>query len=245
MKIKSRHLAPIILAFFILGIAGTMALNLWNTSKRKEPYRYKSGKFTGQYDPSDIRGSYTLADINKAFNVPMDDLAEAFGFKDAENPATLTAKDIETTYGEMEGGELGTDSIRLFVSYYKGLPFNPEETTLIPGPAVSILKAKAGLTDEQEEKLKEITISLPKVKLSSELSTKGTTEHEVTDEFKIRGKTTFQELLDFGITKEEIEEILGMPMGRRAETVRDFATVKDMEFSGIKSKLEALIESKK
>jgi len=246
MKIKSRHLGPLILAFFVIGIAGTMALNIWNTSGRKEPARYSAGEFAGQYDPSDIRGSYSFADINKAFEVPVEDLAKAFGFTEAADPAALRAKDIEGTYGKMEGGELGTDSLRLFVAYYIGRPYTSEEDTLLPGPAVSILKAKTNLTEEQEQGLKEITISLPKVKPSPpEGSAESPTEHQATEEFKMRGKTTFNELLEYGIKKEEIEQILGMPMGREAETVRDFVVDKGMEFSEIKSKFEQLIESKK
>jgi len=246
MKIRSRHLTPIILAVFIIGIAGTMALNLWNTEKVKVPVRYQSGEFAGEYNPSDIRGSYTFADINKAFKVPVEDLAKGFGFMDAENPATLKAKDVEGTYGKMEEGELGTDSIRLFVAYYIGLPFDPEEGTLIPAPAVSILKAKTDLTEEQKEYLEKMTISLSSVKQSaSEEPAEATSEHETAEEFTVSGKTTFQELLDFGVTKEEIEQILGMPMGRGAETVRDYVADKNMEFSEFKSKFETLVESKK
>lgn len=246
MKIRSRHLTPIILTFFVIGIAGTMVLNLWNTEKEKVPAKYKSGDFGGQYDPGDIRGSYTFADINKAFNIPVEELAKAFGFSDAENPAALKAKDVEGRYGKMEEGELGTDSIRLFVAYYKGLPFKPEHETLIPERAVSILKANAVLTEEQKEYLNEMTISLSNVKQStSEAPAEATAEHKTTEEFTIKGKTTFQELLDFGITKEEIEQILGMPMGRGAETVRDYVADKNMEFSELKPKFEALVESKK
>ena len=86
MKIKSKDIAPIVLAFFVIGITVTIFLNYWNTGKIKEPAKYTSGKFEGLYDPSDIRGSFSFADINNAFNVPAEDLAEAFGFKDAPNP---------------------------------------------------------------------------------------------------------------------------------------------------------------
>jgi len=245
MKIRSRHMAPIILTFFVIGIAGTMVLNLWDTEKEKVPARYKSGDFVGQYDPSDIRGSYTFADINEAFNIPVEELAKAFGFSDAENPTALKAKDVEGTYGKMEEGELGTDSIRLFVAYYKGLPFDPEEDTLIPGPAISILKEKGKLTKEQENGLKDIIISLSELKsFTTWGSAEATAGHETTEEFTIKGKTTFQELLDFGITKEEIEKILGQPMGRSGVALRDFAVDKGIELSEFKPKLEALVESK-
>jgi len=247
MKIKSRHIAPIVLLFFIIGIGGTMALNLWNTKKVKVPARYQSGEFAGEYDPSDIRGSYSFADINDAFNVPVEDLAKAFGFKDAPNPEILKAKDIERAFsGVVEGGEVGTDSIRMFVAYYLGLPFTPnEKDTMIPRSAVSILKSRGRLSEEQVKSLESITIDLPMLKQASEVSTETETEHADDEPFMLKGKTTFHELLALGITREEIEEILGMPMGRGAETVRDYVLNKNMKFSEFKSKFEALIESKR
>lgn len=246
MKIKSKHLAPIILAFFVIGIAVTMFFNMWNTSSQKIPARYRSGEFAGQYDPSDIRGSYSLEDINSAFNIPIEDMAMAFGFADTPNPAMIKAKDIEKTYGKQKQGDLGTDSMRLFVAYYSGLPYTPEEGTLLPEPAISILHAKANLTEEQIQELKEITVSLPKMKpLSAKGSGKSSEGHGDEGEFKMRGRTTFKELLDYGITQEEIENILNLPMGRTGETVRDYVFDNEMQFSAVKPKFDELVESKK
>ena len=245
MIIKSKHIAPIVLAFFIIGIGGTMFLNLWSTEMKKEPARYQTGEFEGEYDPSDIRGSYTFEDINKAFNIPVEDLAKAFGFADAPDPNIIKAKDLEGTYGALEQGELGTDSIRLFVAFYKGLPFAPGEETLITGSAVSILKSKKSLTGEQKSILKDRTISLSELKpIESEEALQAATEHEATEKFVIKGKTTFQELLDFGITRKEIEKILGMPIGRSGEALRDYAMNNGVEFSEFKPALEALVASK-
>ncbi|MBN1848529.1 MAG: hypothetical protein JW932_08080 [Deltaproteobacteria bacterium] len=246
MKIKSKHIAPIVLAFFVIGIAGTMLLNLWSTELEKEPARYLSGEFEGEYDPSDIRGSYTFADIDKAFDVPVEDLADAFGFADAPDPDIIKAKDVEETYGALEQGELGTDSIRLFVALYKGLPFLPEDETLIPGSAVSILASKVDLTEEQKLILKDRTINLSDLKSSeAEGEAQAISEHETTEAFTIKGRTTFQELLDVGITKEEIEKIFGMPMGKPGEALRDYATNNGVEISEFKTALEELAASKK
>lgn len=242
MKIKIKHIAPIIVVVFVVGIAGTMVLNYWNTEKVKEPAKYSSGEFAGQNDPSDIRGSYTFTDINKTFNVPIEDLAKAFGFKDSENPGMIKAKEVEGTYGAIEGGELGTDSIRMFVAYYSGLPFTGEEGTLFPKPAVAILRSKGKVTEEQLDFLEGITVDLASLKPSSD--TAEAADHEE-EEFKVKGKTTFKDLLDFGFTKEEIEGILGMPMGRSGEAVRDYVADKGLEFFEYKTKLEALVEAKK
>lgn len=246
MKIKIRHIAPIILVVFVVGIAGTIALNMWSSELVKEPAKYTSGDFEGQNNPSDIRGSYTFADINRTFNVPVEDLAKAFGFKDAENPEMIKAKDVEGTYGVLEGGgELGTDSIRMFVAYYLGLPFTAVEDNRLPRPAVSILRSTGKITEEQLEFLEGITVDLSSLTQSAETPADLVSEHEQETEFAIKGKTTFKELLDFGITEEEIETILGMPMGRSGEVVRDYVADKGLEFSEYKVKFEELIAAKK
>jgi len=249
MKIKIRHIAPVIFIFFIVGIAGTMALNLWSSEQIKEPARFASGKFEGQYDPSDIRGSFTLADINKAFKVPVEDLAEAFGFKDAPDPEAIKAKDIEETYGALKGGELGTDSVRMFVSYYLGLPFTTTEDSLLPKQAISILNSKGKITAEQLKDLEEMSVDLAALKGKSDTSTVPSEpiseEHEDEVAFSIKGKTTFQELLDNGITREEIEKILGMPMGRSGDSIRNYVAEKGLEFSVFKPELEALVKAKR
>jgi hypothetical protein len=60
----------------------------------------------------------------------------------------------------------------------------------------------------------------------------------------VKGRTTFDELINWGLTQGEIEEILGLPMGPHGSTVRDFVTSRGMEFSGYKARLQELLESK-
>jgi hypothetical protein len=67
-------------------------------------------------------------------------------------------------------------------------------------------------------------------------------EHDK-DNRVIRGRTTFAELLDWGLSHEQIEDTLGMPMGARAETVRDFLTAEGLEFSPYRSAFQELLES--
>ena len=57
MKLKSKHLVPLILVVFVAGIAGTMAFNLWRTEGSKIPAKLSGGEHDGEYNPSDIRGS--------------------------------------------------------------------------------------------------------------------------------------------------------------------------------------------
>lgn len=241
MKIRSNLLGPVVLAFFIVGIAGTMIANYWNTEKIKIPLKYKTGEFAGEYNPADIRGSYTLEDINKSFQIPVEDMARAFGFGDADHKNMIRAKDIEGTYGELKQGELGTDSLRLFVALYTGRPHTPEETTLLPNQAVRILKEKAGLSEQQLEELNKIKIDISSLKPGDDVQTEQPVE---SGGLEIKGKTTFQDLLDGGLTTQEIEETLGTPMGRSGDKVRDYLAEKGLEFKEYKTKLQELADSK-
>ena len=53
-KIRSNILAILIITVFVLGIDGTMALNIWQTESKKIPKLITKGEFAGQYDPGDI-----------------------------------------------------------------------------------------------------------------------------------------------------------------------------------------------
>jgi hypothetical protein len=68
-----------------------------------------------------------------------------------------------------------------------------------------------------------------------------TEEHDA-DEAVIRGKTTFGDLLGWGLSKDQIEEVLGMPMGARLKAVRDFAFEEGLEFGTVRTALQALLE---
>ena len=148
ISLKSKHLAVIVPVVFAAGIGLTIAFNLWKTETEKVPAAYTSGEFAGKANPADIRGSYTFADIVKAFPVPLEELARAFGV--TENPAAFQVKSLEGAFeGLPAGKELGTDSVRLFVARYAGLPFEPGETTVLPAAAVEILAKKGGFSAEQ------------------------------------------------------------------------------------------------
>lgn len=138
MNIRSKVLTVIIVAAFIIGIGGTMVFNLWNTESTKEPAKFTEGALAGQADPADIRGSYTFQDIENAFSVPVKDLAAAFEVTgSAEN---FQIKELETLYGDLEYGDIGTGAVRLFVALYLEVPYeDAHEGTILPEPALDIL----------------------------------------------------------------------------------------------------------
>ncbi|MBN2553557.1 MAG: hypothetical protein JXB06_12345 [Spirochaetales bacterium] len=252
MTLRSRHIVPVVLVVFIVGIGGTMMLNLWQTKSSKVPAAYTTGKFAGQYNPADIRGSYSFGDIQEAFAVPADALAAAFSV-DADDPAAFLTKSLEDMYGEMENGEIGTDSVRWFVSLYSALPYTPEEDTLLPSTAIAVLQER--VSREELEAVAARTVDLSARSGAGAEEAAGTEEAaaggqttEVAGENsgtpaaeagEVKGKTTFGELLSWGVSREEIEAALGLPMGKAGVSVRDFCVENGIEFSGVKEALQA------
>lgn len=129
-------LVPVLL---ILGIGLTTLTGQWKTKNSKKPARYTKGEFLGEANPADIRGSYTFKDIETAFDIPVEVLAKAFGLENQQNPSVIQVKSFESFYGEMDGKEIGTDSMRLFVALYKNQPYIPKSMSVLPQMARDVL----------------------------------------------------------------------------------------------------------
>ena len=286
ISIKSKHLAVIVPVVFAAGIGLTIAFNLWKTETTKVPAAYTSGEFAGKANPADIRGSYTFADIVKAFPVPLEELARAFGV--TADAAAFQVKSLEGAFeGLPDGVEIGTDSVRLFVARYAGLPFDPVETTALPAAAVAILTARGGLSADLRADLEAravgggsaaaepapaatttaaapkaaasttapagttaaaaaepATTTAPSAEPATTASGSGTAEHTTTTEDRtIKGKTTFKELLDWGVAEADIRQVFSGEMGATGVAVRDYCTEKGIEFSTVKTALQKLVDA--
>lgn len=242
MNIRSKHIGPIILAAFIVGIGGTIGLNQWRTTSEKIPAKFTSGEQEGEYNPADIRGSYTFSQVSEFFEIPLEEMGKAFGLDVADNMADFKCGSLKEIYGAVEGtiegGEIGTDSVKLFVSLYTGLSHTPEETTLIPAPAMSVLKEK--LSEEELKVIENRVAALPGLKpLPSEDPEDDLDEVDNT----VKGNTTFQDLLDWGLAKEEIETALGTSMDKPGVSIRDYCAEKKIEFSGVKNVLQEMLDA--
>jgi len=265
MTLRSKHIVPIVLVVFIVGIGGTMILNLWKTTSSKVPATYTSGEFAGEYNPADIRGSYSFADIEEAFAVPVEALAAAFAVEDTEDPGAFLCKSLEELYGAVGNGEIGTDSVRWFVALYTGLPYTPEEDTLLLSASIPVLQER--ISEAELESVRARTAQLPQpgetsaadtrvAEQAAPTSTAADTQapaqaapesaaadtHSETETGEVKGKTTFGELLSWGVSKETIEQILGQPAGKSGVTVRDYCTENGIEFSTVKDALQAAVD---
>ena len=242
MTLRSKHIVPIVLAVFIVGIGGTMIFNLWQTKSSKVPATYTTGEFAGEYNPADIRGSYSFGDIEEAFAVPVAALAKAFAVEDAENPAAFLAKSLEDMYGAAENGEVGTDSVRWFVALYTGLPYTPEKDTLLLSASISVLQER--LSETELEAVRTRTVNPAALSRTEAVPADGQAEaqadtHSETEAGEVKGNTTFGDLLSWGVSKDTIEQILGLPIGKAGVTVRDYCIENGIEFSTVKEALQA------
>jgi len=240
MKVKANIAGLILPVLFIGGILLSSALGYWKTESSKKPTKFTTGIFEGEADPADIRGSYSFSDLEKAFDIPVETLAKAFGFSSSDNPEEIKLKEFEERYGIISDFEIGTSSMKLFTALYKGLPYEPEDDTGIPQPAWNILN-KEGATDKETlETYNERVVSLEGLEVST-----GTAEHteESEEETTIKGKTLFSDLLNWGLSKEQIDDALGMSMGTPGDSVRDFCSDQGIEFSTVKEPLQELLDN--
>ena len=259
MKLTSKPLAAIVFIIFFGGIALTSALGWFQTETTKVPVTYTEGEFAGQYTPADIRGSYLFGDISNLFGVPLEDLQTAFHFPEDVDPASYQVKDVESQFAD-SGYEIGTEAVRLFVALYKGLPYDLGSDTYLPQEASGILVSRANLTPEQSAYLAEHTVDLSQAALETAASptpapvavetspaaqpTVSATEHVPTDR-TVTGKTTFQDLLDWGVPQAAIEEVIGTRMPSTGMLIKDYLTSQGLEFSTVKSALQAEVDKTK
>ena len=236
----------------------------WQTTSTKVPVTFTTGEAAGEYNPADIRGSYTLGETSTLFAIPLEDLAVAFRVP-ANEAEAFQLKLLESIYAGSDY-EVGTASVRLFVSWYKGLPYDLGEDTYLPLEAAQILRQKATLDAEQlayldthaiqadgslaqqagvEPLATPTTAPAETQQAGSKLTptpAPGETEHVAPDR-TITGKTTFQDLLDWGLTREVIEQTCGFPPPPTLSTlVKDAVNANGGSFPTVKTALQVEVD---
>jgi hypothetical protein len=255
MKLNSFSLAALVIVFIFGGIGFSTAMNWWQTESAKVPALITEGEFAGQYNPADIRGSYTFGDVSKNFSIPVQDLATAFRLPADVDAASFGVKDLETTYADLPV-EMGTSSVRLFTAFYKGLPYDlsgAEETYLFQ-EAAEILVKNGNMQPDQAEFLATHILTTeaapvetavaPAEEIATPTPEVAATEH-IAPDMTVTGATTFQNLLDWGMSQESIESVIGKPMPASQMLVKDYAVQLGQTFSGWKTALQAELDKLK
>ena len=260
MKLTIKSMTIIVVGTFVVGIAGASLLGFWQTTSTKQPVTIKEGEFAGLPNPSDIRGSYTWADVAKAFNFDVKLILQGFGAT-VETEKVNTLEAIYSEAGLPEGTEIGTDSVRLFVSLLTGLPHASEEGTILPASAIPVLrengKADPTLIDEAAAKAFDTSaMQVPVAALApaaaapapQPIATTPTTVKAAGIEAEhvavvgtVTGKTTFKELKDWGLSEEKIKSATDGKIGPDGTAVKDWAAANGLTFSELKVKLQDLL----
>jgi hypothetical protein len=238
MKIKNIHILLAIIIIIGGGILLASELDLYNTTRVKSPRK----TVEGFYDVSDIRGSHTLEEIEKYYQLPASSVIEAFGLRPDTNSKIFQLKDMKEIFKPVELEEeeyiVETDTVKVFTSLYLKIPYVSDETFYLPEKTVNYLIENDKLTEEEKEYWQRHTFKLEY--LDSKYLTASEFSKIVVEEaegFKVTGRTTIQELLDFGITEEKFEEITGFKVpDNKSVPVRDFVINKGLEFGEIKDK---------
>ena len=270
MTLTSKTLAALVVAILFGGIFFSSAMGWWQTESTKEAAKITNGEFAGQANPVDIRGSYTFGDVDKNFGVPPAVLAEAFGVKDS-NLAAFTVKSLEGMYtGSAQ--EIGTSSVRLFVAFYKGMPYDLSTDTYLPESAAVILRTR-NLSSEQSAYLAKHTVpnpgaapatstpqttpqatqapsaqSTPQATQapSAQSTPKAETPGASSPDRVVKGVTTFADVLGWGVSKATIEQVLGTSMpAAPGMKVKDYCTEKGLNFETIRTALQAEVDKVK
>lgn len=162
MNIKSNATIIISTAIALSLITLTSVTGLWATESTKIPKKLSIelvSKSSSEYDPADIKGSYTFSEISELYNIPIEILSTAFSVEKNE-VSSFKCKDVKEKFSGSPD-EIGTASVRLFVSFYNGLDYEPTEDIYLPESAVSILKKLSGMTQNQLSYLDTHTAILP------------------------------------------------------------------------------------
>ncbi len=61
----------------------------------------------------------------------------------------------------------------------------------------------------------------------------------------IRGRTIFQDLINWGVKMEDIEKAVGTEVTDRNAVIRDYLSSKGIEFGTVKETLQELVDSAK
>lgn len=218
MRINPFLFGVLVLVIFMGTILGFQAAGIWSVS----------GKVTsdGQAvqpsaaDVDTIKGWMTLEQITTTFNIPLTDLLSQFGLP-ADTPAATAIKDLETE-------SFSVTNLRAWLlTGQNGSAGSPALQTSTPR-IISTMTPTPGPTQPSSN---ETHLPAPTVNAAADTT--------------ITGKTTIQELLDWGVSKEVIQTVIGGTLPPGSTVVKDYVTGKGLEFSPIKTTLQAEIDQLK
>jgi hypothetical protein len=225
MRIKPMVYGGLVLVVFFGIILGFQAAGFWSISGKVSTSGDQIQPSAG--DVNSIKGWMTLEQITTTFGVPLADLLDQFNLP-ADTPANTAIKDLESDL-------FSVTNLRAWLEN-RTQP-QPSATTIS-----STEEVNQPITPTQMETATEIPTPMVTITLSTAMPTPA--EH-ITLEKTITGKTTFQELLDWGVPEEVIKKVLSGNMPPASAVIKDYVTGKGMAFSTIKTQLQVEVDKTK
>jgi hypothetical protein len=163
-------------------------------------------------DLTTIKGWMTLDQIVTTFNVPLTDILIQFNLP-ITTPITTALKDLESD----------TFDTSALIAWLQNRTLPNVVATVIVEPIIT--------TPVPTQVATEISVTV----------TQTATDHIAPDR-TITGKTTFQELLDWGVPIESIQSILGGTLTDPGLIIKDYVTAYGLAFSDIKTQLQIEVD---
>jgi hypothetical protein len=212
MRINPFLYGVFVLVVFLGTILGFQAVGIWSVSGKIS----SSGEAVQPIgsDVNSIKGWMTIEQISTTFDAPVAEILKQFDLPSDTAPSTAI-KDLETDL-------FSVTNLRTW------LQSRTEPATVLSETPVSALAMPTPVETS-------VPVSIePTV-------TPAATEHVIADK-TVTGKTTFQELLDWGVPEEAIQQIIGGDLPAPSTVIKDYVTGKGLEFSSIKAVLQAEVD---
>lgn len=258
-KLKEWMIGALVIIVIFGGIGMTKLLGIWTTESSKIPNKISTGVNAGEYDPFDIRGSYTFGEVSNLYDVDIAYLAEAFQLGSSEEAASMKTKDLETIFEQSEV-EVGNSSVQVFVALMKSIDVTGMEAYL-PASAVNVILTNGPMLDDaslayiESHTIGEGQLSADLVQENpaegSEAISSGDGETPISsgekasadgeNESQVNGTSTFAQVLAMGISEADIMKIIEDDMPPTNQKVRDYCTEKGLPFSEVKQALNDLL----
>ncbi len=216
MRINPFIYGVFVLVIFLGTILGFQAAGVWSISGKTTA----SGEAVQPIssDVNSIKGWMTLEQISTTFNVPVADILKQFELPADTLPSTAI-KDLETDVFSVTNLRTWLQSQTEPSSLVSETPASTPQTT-----PTSVETEAPGLVEQT--------------------ATPAATDH-VTADKTVTGKTTFQEMLDWGVPEEAIRQIIGGELPATSTVIKDYVTGKGLEFPSIKAALQVEVDKTK
>lgn len=220
MRISPTLFGILVLVIFLGTILGFQAAGVWSVSGKT-----KDGQAVqpSAEDVETIKGWMTLDQISTAYNVPLAELLAQFSLP-ADTPASTAIKDLESD-------TFSAEELRTWL----------QERMQNTSPEVEETPQFQATPTPVSIAVEALPTPLPVVDITP---TPLPTDHTA-PENKITGKTTFQDLLDWGLSVEAIQAIIGGELPVASMLIKDYVTQQGMEFAPIKTALQAEVDALK